>query len=356
MALCGPKLLAQATAPPTDEAPPPGLYTLKVYANLAQVPTLIISPDQKPFPPLTPDKFFVSLDGGPPFHPPQLRIEGDDAISLAIVLDASGDQTHFMDGIADMLSTLAVKDLHPKDRVSIYAMDCNAIQSVDNAPASPELIRKAVESVLAAPTLHGQKKKAACTGSVHLWDIIAHAVDKLGETPSRRVALVFSLGMESGSVTTLEQLEHLAQHNSVAVFGMRDVDEYMFQRRYRDLSSRALAGDNNRMYPEDRLSTLAATTGGMVFDNHHIQIQTQLHLFITMLRSRYIVEFPRPDNSAPGSHLIAITVPSHSNYLVRYTGASIPLPNPDVLKDPNTVPSAPSPATFGNRRPTQPKP
>ena len=52
--LSGPTVLAQTPASPQNEPPPPpGLYTLHVYANLAQVPTLVINPDSKPFPPLT---------------------------------------------------------------------------------------------------------------------------------------------------------------------------------------------------------------------------------------------------------------------------------------------------------------
>src|SRR5471032_1066846 len=55
-------LLAQA--PPPPQQPPADLYTLHVYANLAQVPTLVINPDGNPIPPLTRDKFNISLDGG----------------------------------------------------------------------------------------------------------------------------------------------------------------------------------------------------------------------------------------------------------------------------------------------------
>jgi len=348
-----PKLRAQAS--PSTSAPPPDLYTLHVYANLAQVPTLVINPDGKPFPQLTRDQFFVSLDGGALFHPSQLRIEGDDAISLAIIVDDSGTQTHFITNIAETLSKLVPKDLHPKDHVSIYAIDCKAIQSVNDAPASPDVIRDGVTSALNAETLHGDKHKPSCAKSLHLWDVLAHTVDKLGETPSRRVVLFVSLGMDTGSTISFDDVALLAQTNSTAVFGMRDIEEYAFQRSFRDETSSGLNGDRSHTHVSDRLGRLAALTGGMVFDDQHFQIEEQLHRFIAMLRGRYIVEFPRPDNGIPGSHVIAISIPSKWNYFVRWTGASMPLADPSVFSDPNTVPSAPSPATFGNQRPPQPK-
>jgi VWFA-related protein len=350
-------LLAQAPSPPDtpQQNPPPGLYTLHVYANLAQVPTLIISADGRPFPPLTPSQLFVSLDGGPQFHPSQLRIEGDDPISLAIVIDDSGSQSHFLAGIADTLSKLVPKDLHPKDHVSIYAIDCKAVQSVDDVPVSADVIRLGVNSVLAAEGLHGDKRKPACSNAVHLWDVLAHAVDKLGETPSRRAILLISLGMEAGSTITFDQIAKLAQDNSVAIFGMRDIDEFSFQRSFRVQTASGLNGASSNAHPTDPLGHLALLTGGIVFDDRHFEIEDQLHRFIALLRGRYIVEFPRPDAGLPGSHQIQITIPSKWEYIVRYTGASIPLPDPSILSDPNTVPTAPSPATFGNKRPPQPK-
>jgi VWFA-related protein len=352
-------LLAQAASSsaqqPPPQNPPAGLYTLHVYANLAQVPTLVLTPDLRPFPPLTPSQFSISLDDGPQFHPSQLRIEGDDPISLAIIIDDSGSQPHFLTDIAETLSKLAPKDLHTKDHVSIYAIDCKAIQSVDDLPASAEVIREGVTSALAAGTLHGDKRKPACPFAVHLWDVVAHAVDKLGQTPSRRAVLLISLGLEAGSSIGFDQITHLAQEDSTAIFGIRDIDEYSFQRSFREQTASDLNSVNSRTHSIDRLGRLTLLTGGMVFDVKHFQIEDQLDRFIAMLRSRYIVEFPRPDSGVPGAHQIQITIPSKWYYIIRNTGASMPLPDPSVVNDPTTVPSAPSPATFGNKRPTQPK-
>src|ERR1700690_3084897 len=65
-----------------DEAP-----TLHVYTNLVQVPTLVLNRNGRPPAPIAEDRFFVSVDGGPKFRVTHARLEGDDPISLAIVLD-----------------------------------------------------------------------------------------------------------------------------------------------------------------------------------------------------------------------------------------------------------------------------
>lgn len=355
--LASPLLLAQATPDP-NVTPPPQLtpYTLHVYANLTQVPTLVINPDGKPIQPLTSDKFAISLDGGPAFHPTQLRIEGDDAISLAIVIDDSGTQLHFISDIAESLARLAPKDLHPKDHVSIYAVDCNIVQSVNDVPATSEAIRSGVTTVLNQPHLHGEKHKPSCGNSLHLWDAVGIATQKLGNVPSRRAVLLVSLGHEKGSVATFDQIVHIAQAEAAAIFPLRDIAEFSYQRHFESQTVSGLTGATTKaiaptVTAPDPLSSLAQLTGGVAFDIQHSQMDDMLHRFIGMLRSRYIVEFPRPDNMLEGSHMIAISIPSHWTYLIRNTGTSIPLPDPSVLNDPNTVPSAPSPATFGNKPP-----
>src|SRR5579859_6538090 len=61
------------------EPPPPGtpMYTLHVYTNLVQLPTLVLNDELKPLPLLNKDQFTLSLDGGPVFRPTQIHLEGD---------------------------------------------------------------------------------------------------------------------------------------------------------------------------------------------------------------------------------------------------------------------------------------
>jgi len=61
------QLLAQST-PPAPPSESPG-YTLHVYVNLVQIPTLVPNQSFSPIPPIDLDEFNISLDSGPRFHP-----------------------------------------------------------------------------------------------------------------------------------------------------------------------------------------------------------------------------------------------------------------------------------------------
>jgi hypothetical protein len=69
----------------------------------------------------------------------------------------------------------------------------------------------------------------------------------------------------------------------------------------------------------------------------------QLEQFTDLIRGRYIVEFPRPVNTKPGSFGMEITI-QKSNALIRPSGIGVPVYDPAVLKDPTTVPLDPSSA------------
>jgi hypothetical protein len=68
-----------------------------------------------------------------------------------------------------------------------------------------------------------------------------------------------------------------------------------------------------------------------------------------MMRGRYILEFPRPDDDTPGGHSVDVSVPSLDTFITT-AGVAIALPDPSRETDPTTVPSSPSPAVMGKRR------
>src|ERR1700733_1296118 len=68
-----------------------GTYTLHVYTDLLQVPTIVLTPLHSNYRALTKESFTLSLDGGPRFHPTNVRLEGDDPITIAVLLDLTTD-------------------------------------------------------------------------------------------------------------------------------------------------------------------------------------------------------------------------------------------------------------------------
>ena len=102
---------------------------------------------------------------------------------------------------------------------------------------------------------------------------------------------------------------------------------------------------------EDPFEILCASDGGAVFDIDSSRVAAELAHFLYCVRSRYILEFPRPDRGDPGLHEISVTVPHKKGLLVRVAGASAASVDPNLANDPTVVPSQASPAVFGNRRP-----
>jgi hypothetical protein len=80
--------------PTPRDAPIP---TLHVYANLIQVPILVLDSQRRPLKKrISANRFSVSIDSGPWFRATHVRQEGDDPISLSILLDVSGDSSELM--------------------------------------------------------------------------------------------------------------------------------------------------------------------------------------------------------------------------------------------------------------------
>jgi hypothetical protein len=326
--------------------PPPGdpTYTLHVYTNLLQIPTLVLNPTLHPLPPISTDKFNISLDSGPTFHPTHMRLEGDDPIDLAILLDLSGDIYDLQSALSHSIQTFTKQSLQPHDHVSIYAIDCLFIRTVDDVPATEDnRIAHALDEAINYPQIHGEGKKGPhCAKSLHLWNALTKVAESIGTMPGRRVILVISNGRDTQSVVTWNELARYASARSITIFGLYpalDMNLYSF---------------SSRLDEEDPFNQLCQLTGGMVLFTSYLGVPTNLKRVVDLLRGRYILEFPRPDVGVGGDHNIDVTI-TKTDAFIRPAGISYPAPDPTVLKDPTTIPSAPSPATFGTRHPLDPK-
>src|SRR5271170_641983 len=153
-----------------------GVPTLHVYTNLIQVTTLVLWQSYEPVSkPIPERRFSVSIDAGPWFRATHVRQEGEDPISLAVLFDTSGDTAKLMPKIEDALAKVAPLSLHPKDRVSFYAMHCELIRSMKDMPIDSVTVKKNVDAVL-EPWMprKGDKRESRCERGVHLWNGVAH--------------------------------------------------------------------------------------------------------------------------------------------------------------------------------------
>lgn len=304
--------------------------TLHVYMDLVQIPTLVVRTDRRPLgTPVAEGKFFVSFDGGPKFRATHTRLEGEDPITLSILLDLRQPFPVLMNGFGGAAAGLAPKWLTAKDRVSIYSAGCSFVEAEADVPASAATLGRGVEQALQGWKIQARAHdKEGCETPWNLWDSLGMVEQAMAHKPGRRAILVATDGLDRGSRNTWEEVREFAQRNGIAVFGLIQAN---------DVFAATHAG-----YPrtEDTFRELCERTGGIVLVANERDLGIGLQQFTALLRGRYIVEFPRPHSTQPGLHQMAITV-DRNDVLALPTGIGVPVDDPAVLKDPTTVPLDP---------------
>jgi hypothetical protein len=304
--------------------------TLHVYANTIQIPVLVLGADRQPTAPIAPGRFKVSLDDGPKFRATHVRLEGDDPISLAILLDVSGKETDLMPKIDEAIASLAPLSLTSRDHVSIYALECKLVRSLNDVPAEQGRLKSGVDAALQSWTNRGRNKQGeGCQRPVRLWDALAYLTHALESLPGRRVILAVTNGNDKGSKYSWNEVRAYAQAMGVAVFGLSYVPEELGHLHFLNIGG------------EDAFNSLCELSGGMVLTASRRTVGPVLKRFTTLLRGRYIVEFPRPFHSKGGEHTLMVTI-DKSDAFIRSSGITVPIADPAVLADPMTVPADPS--------------
>ena len=301
--------------------------TLHAYTNLVQLPALVLDQDRKPIPSIAEARFFISIDGGPKFRVTHARLEGEDPITLSILLDLSQPFPSLMRGIDDAIAGLAQGPLHANDRVSIYSLDCHLLRSAADVTANAATLKGAVDRALETSRVSGRdRQKEACKTRWNLWDSLGFVTQKMVGQPGRRVILVVTDGVDRGSKNSWNALRDYAQENGVAIFGMLQPG---------DLTGLFRTGAPGQA---NGFGALCELSGGMVMTASQKELPERLRWFVTLLRDRYIVEFPHPIDTVGGRHSLDITIERMEPF-IRLAGISIPVDNPDILKDPMTIPS-----------------
>lgn len=309
------------------------MTTLHVYTNLIQVPVLLLSRDHKRLPPIPPEMFRISIDAGPLTPPVHVRREGDDAISLAVLLDVTDSQSDVLRHADDAIAALSPGLLNPQDRVSIYALDCNLVRSAHDLSLDRDHLKSAVDLSLARWT---ERRRKPCKHGVGLWDALSYISRDLGSTPGRRVILAVTDGDGQGSKRTWNQLTSLAQLESVAIFGL------MREPSITNLNLR-------RPEVESPLVTVCEFSGGELSTSGERDFAAKVARILTLVRDRYILEFPRSSESVAGRHSLDVTVGKGHDY-IRSAGVVFPTADPKLRADPNTLPTDESKApVYGSR-------
>lgn len=336
-------LRAQGTSPGAREP------VFHVYSTLIQIPVLVLNEHHQPLPEKTPLQFAVSIDSGPEFPVKYARIEGNDPIALSILLDMSGDQKSILAQLATAVAALAPQGLRGTDRVSIYAVDCHLVQTASTMWPDAAHLKIAMERALGSTTVHGTgKTHAACGKSLNLRNALMYLISELSKQSGRRVILAITDGHDNGSKHSWKEVKEYANNQGVAIFGLTGLPY--------DSTQLNINLPPYRGY-EDEFNTLCELSGGLLRTTPAATASQSLKTFISLVRNRYIVEFPRPDSLESGMHSFDVTVQNaKEQYFVRSSGISLPIADRALLADPNAAPSDPTKAPVpGNRRMLQPK-
>ncbi len=332
--------------PAQTAQPDEPIHTLHVYMDLIQVPVLALDSDLQRMKPLDASKFRISLDSGPTFLPRTVRQQGDDPISLAILLDPDGE-AEIVPKLSEAIAELAPGLLQPRDHVSVYTLDCRLIRTLHAAPADPATLGPAVDRGL-EPWLerHQAKRTEPCATRSELWDSFSSVIRELAKLPGRRILLAVTNGDDRGSKNRWAEVRSYAQQSGVAVFGYVPAKLNPNDRANSPTSSiinpRVVRGSSsNPILPgaaqaESPLSAICQLSGGMVMYVEQKNVAKQLAKFVTTVRERYILEFSRARNDTPGEHGILVSVTTNPRAYVRPAGVIILLPG--RAEDAETIP------------------
>jgi hypothetical protein len=298
-----------------------------------QIPTLVLGSDRKPMPRIDEQRFFVSLDGGRKFRVTHARLEGDDPISLAILMDLSHPNQGVVAGADQAIASLAPLSLHAKDEVVIYTLDCQLIHPTVHGATDAADLKRQVDVLLQQSQSRDQSdSKRTCQNPSYLWDSLATIVQTLSQRHGRRVILAVTDGIDRGSRNSWNALRFFAQTKSVAIFGL------------------VQPADLRNTQNEAPFNDVCQLSGGMLLPATAKDLGKQLAWAVTLVRGRYIVEFPRPVTTVGGERSLEITI-SKLNAFIRAAGAEVPTDDPAILNDPTTIrPDVSRTPELGNRK------
>jgi len=354
-ALSGTALMAQVVSPAADG----GVPTLHVYTNLVQVPTLVLTMNQDLIDkPIAENRFSVSIDSGHWFPATHVRREGDDPISLSILLDVSGDAADLMPKMEDAVGKLVPLSLHSRDRVSVYALDCSLRRSLNDAPANNLLLKTAVGAALEPWMQHKRNKPGkGCELKGHLWDGLGAVAVALSDLPGRRVILVVTDGRDTGSKNSWDAVRYFAQMKGIAIFALNFTPgSFGIESIGRGRGGYLPSGGRSSAVEKPLISVCELSGGVVMRMSERADLSKSLERFVTMLRERYIVEFPRPGKSTAGEHNLEVKIDKGVYIIIRPSGVSVPLPDPALAIDPMTIQMGPSETPEEGKRKVMSKP
>jgi hypothetical protein len=310
--------------------------------NLMQIPVLLLDYNHRPLPIIPQSRFQVDIEGMAPFAPARVRLEGDDPISLAILLDNSDSDEYLWERLGEASRQLATT-LRPHDRVEVYGMDgCKLRRFLAESRFDAAQLHHALDAATSIKPYEAVRKRVGpCTAPVLFWDAALYVASALDQRTGRRILLALAGGHQSGSPGSLSRLHRLMSADSITMFGIQhgeaDSGSYLLPAGGRSMRSTFQEfGTNTDLGTELTLQAQSELSGGMVLAASLHSLPKTLAKVIDLARGRYILEFPRPAQLPPGLRLITVSVGKTRDF-IRPAGISVPTPTAAELASDPTV-------------------
>jgi hypothetical protein len=335
--------VAQAQQPSPDPA------IVHVYVNLVQMPVLVLDPSRHSAPPVPPSQFEVKLEGMKAFKPQHIRREGDDPISLGILIDVSDPSDPLWhDHLPEAINTLT-KGMRSWDRIEVFGMDgCNLRVFGGETEPDAEKVQSLIREVVAIkPYERVRKIDGPCAHPINLWQAMSYAADKLGTRNGRHVLLTLSNGAVNNDAD-LTKLHSMLNLNSVTMFSIdhnaitpsSHIPAFGSSLGVTPMSRGRMSSASSMTVPEPTVAAelngmvmQSELSGGMKLNANPTNLAGTLQQFLALVRGRYILEFPRPAGLDKAQYRTEVTI-AHSHAFIRAASISVPVASPEEASDP----------------------
>ena len=277
------------TAEPSQET-----TTIHVLADLIEVPVLAFKLPFRLEPGLTKSQFVIRLDGGTPFHPSHVRMEGAEPLNLSVVVEADTKDIHslsqsFQSGMESWSPTL----FNDSDRVSFYIYGCRLARSLKEERASPKDSRDKLVRAVALPAFQSAMEGGRSCPRPPLDRLLETVMDQTADAGRWNVILLIVNAEHKSDLKQCERVRAFAAAKRVTVFAIKYLATDRFPASVYSSS--------------EAVNHLVAAVGGITLHSALGELGEVTETMIEDVRQRYIVSFPRPGNGSQGAHYLQIT-------------------------------------------------
>jgi hypothetical protein len=291
--------------------PPPETTTIHVLADQIEVPVLAFKPPFRPEPGLTKSQFVIRLDGGMPFHPSHVRMEGAEPLNLTVLVEADTKDAHLLSqSLQSGMETWSPTLFNDSDRVSFYIHGCRLIRSLKEEPTASKDQRDKLPRAAALPFFQSAMEGGRSCPRPPLDKLLETVMYQSADAGSWNVILWIVNADHKADWKQFERVRAFAAAQRVTVFAIKYLETDHF------LAS-VYSGS-------EAVNRLVAAVGGTTLHAAFGELGEVTQTMIADVRQRYIVSFPRPGNGSTGAHWLQITSTA-KNVSVLSSAASAPL-------------------------------